>query len=249
MSEAGGTHENWAQAWIDQQREKLRESAAGAGGGPRAESASDSLSSAWAQLGTDLFAGYDKVLRGAFPQGIPLGWAREHEQEWRDLAAAHAEYQKVQAEVLVTLARVQAAALDRVEHLIRERARQNQPFAHVRELYDAWIECGEQTYATVARSDEYSRLQAMLANAGIRLRTQQQKLIERTLKQFDLPTRAELNSMQRELRELRERLGQLQPRRLQRAQSSAPKPRADALRKARQKNKSTARTKKRRMRT
>jgi class III poly(R)-hydroxyalkanoic acid synthase PhaE subunit len=79
-----------------------------------------------------------------------------------------------------------------------------------RELYDLWVECGEQVYAQVAHSAAYCQLQAQLGNATMQLRARQQKLIEHALKQFDLPTRSELNSVHRLLREQARQLRELQ---------------------------------------
>lgn len=142
--------------------------------------------------------------------GVPLGWAREQQQEWRDLAVAQAEYRRLESELLGRLFGVQTEALDRLERVLRARASENRPLEHMRELYDLWVECGEDTYFAMARSDEYCRLQADLGNAAVRFRAQQQKIIERWLKRFDLPTRAELNSVHRELRALKERLSRTQ---------------------------------------
>lgn len=202
MTEAGEKNENWAQAWIDEQRERLE-----SGSNEHGESsANPDLAALFTQLGTAWFSGYEQVLRTGFAgSSIPLGWAREHEQAWRDLAAAQAEYRKFETELLAKLATVQMQALDRLERSVRTRTKENRPFSDVRELYDLWIECGEDVYAELARSDEYCQLQAALGNASVRLRAGQQKILERGLKHFDLPTRAELNSVHRELRELRER--------------------------------------------
>lgn len=203
MTEAGEKNEDWAQAWVDEQRERLKSGSTGQGD----SSGTPDFAALWTQLGTAWLSGYEQVLRTGFPgSSIPLGWAREHEQAWRDLAAAQAEYRKLEAELLAKLAAVQMQALDRLERGMRARTKEDRPFSDVRELYDQWIECGEEAYAELARSDEYCHLQAALGNASVRLRAQQQKIIERGLKQFDLPTRAELNSVHRELRELRERL-------------------------------------------
>jgi hypothetical protein len=204
MTETSGNSEDWATTWIEKQRERLQGSVAG-----DAESRDDSdRRSPWGSFGSEWFAALEKLLRSGFEiSGVPLGWAREHEQDWRDLAVAQAEYRKLESELLGKLFAVQTAALDRLERAVRERAAEARPFKEIRELYDRWIECGEEAYAEMARSDEYCRLQAAVGNAGIRLRAQQQRIVERGLKQLDLPTRAELNSVHRELRELRERLG------------------------------------------
>jgi class III poly(R)-hydroxyalkanoic acid synthase PhaE subunit len=122
---------------------------------------------------------------------------------------AQAQYRKLEAALLAKLMAIQTKALDRLERIVRTRAKENRPIAEIRELYDLWIECGEEAYADLARSDEYCGLQAALGNANVQLRAQQQKILERGLKHFDLPTRAELNSVHRELRALRERLAEL----------------------------------------
>ncbi len=216
MTDAGEKSEDWAQAWIDEQREKLRSGSSAQG----EASGNPDFAAFWTQLGTAWLSGYEHVLRAGFP-GTPLGLAREHEQAWRDLAAAQAEYRRFEAELLAKLAAVQTQALDRLERSIRARTKENRPFSDVRELYDHWIECGEDIYAELARSDEYCQLQAALGNASVRLRAQQQKILERGLKSFDLPTRAELNTVHRELRALRDRLAAAEaanPARARRAQ-------------------------------
>ena len=76
----------------------------------------------------------------------------------------------------------------------------NKPIGEWRELYDLWVECGEQVFAQVAHSEAYGKLQAELGNAAMRLRAQQQTIFEYALRQFDLPTRSELNTVHRQVR-------------------------------------------------
>jgi class III poly(R)-hydroxyalkanoic acid synthase PhaE subunit len=141
----------------------------------------------------------------------PLGPAREHTVALRELAQTHAECQRLEQALRAMLYGVQNEAMNLVERRVRER-----PAAHgtlgFRELYDLWVECGEQVYAQVAHSEAYCQLQAQLGNATMQLRARQQKLIEHALKQFDLPTRSELNSVHRQLREQARTLRELQAR-------------------------------------
>lgn len=216
MGQGQETNENWAQAWIDEQREKLKQAQAGgqtAGsqeGAAGTESGNPDLSLLMQQLGDDWRKLYERFVRAGLPsKGVPLGWGREYEQAWRDLLAAQAEYRKLEAEVLAKMMAVHTDALDRLERLIKTRSQENRPLANMRELYDLWVECGEHAYAGMAHSEEYCRLQAELANAAVRVRAKQQAILEQLLRQFDLPTRSELNSVHRELRALREQLAQL----------------------------------------
>ena len=145
-----------------------------------------------------------------------LGLAREQTEVLRELMAAQAEYQQLEQELRAVWAKVQTDSLAMVEVLIRERnAKQGAAGAvpgieDYRELYDLWVECGEKVFAQVAHGESYCKLQAQLGNAAIRLRASQQAVLERALKQYDLPTRSELNTVHKQMRELRERIATLE---------------------------------------
>jgi class III poly(R)-hydroxyalkanoic acid synthase PhaE subunit len=193
-------------------------------------------------LGDELFHTWRAAWAGAAAQGeasqrmadvfgkLPfVGLAREQAEGWRELAIAQSECQRLEEQLREVFARVQSDALELLEQRVRERERNGAPLKSYRDLYDLWVECGEHVYSSVAHSDSYARLQAELGNASMRLRARQQKLIEQGLKQFDLPTRSELNSVHRQLRDLRETLAALETRLEPQAESAvaterAPKP-------------------------
>jgi len=140
----------------------------------------------------------------------PIGLAREQTEGWRELAAAHAQCQQIENELRSVLLKVQFDALDLLSERVRKRGA-SEPIDSFRTLYDLWVECGEQVYSELAHSESYAKLQAELGNATMRLRSRMQSVIEHGLKQFDLPTRSELNSLHRQIRELRGQLEQAQP--------------------------------------
>ena len=168
-------------------------------------------------------------------QRLPaLGLLREHADAWRELSAAQAECQRLEQDLRAVLHRVQTDALAMLQRRVQERAKTSEPVATYRDLYDLWVDCGEQVYAEVAHSEAYSRLQAELGNAAMRLRARQQTLLEHLLQQFDLPTRSELNSLHRTVRALRERLDALQlSQPTRRTAAARPKARARAARRKR----------------
>lgn len=139
-----------------------------------------------------------------------LGLAREHTQAWRDLLAAQQECQELQQALMVELTRVQNEALALLEREVRDKQ-----IADWRELYDMWVECGEQAWLQIAGGEAYCKLQGEFANATVRLRAAQQRIAECALRQLDLPTRSEVSTMQRQIRELRERVAELEARRRQ----------------------------------
>lgn len=220
MGQTHDANDNWAQAWIDEQRDRF-ERAAEKGTRPNLKAGAD-YASLFSGLGREWLHIFEGWVRAGFtPSSAPLGWAREHEIAWRELDDAERAYRKLETELFAKLASVHTQALDRLEHAVRARTQENRPLQDIRELYDLWIECAEEVYGEVARTDEYATLQGAVGNAAVQLRAKQQKILERALKQFDLPTRAELNSVHRELRALRQRLDGIERGASARAQESA----------------------------
>jgi len=190
--------------------------------GGTAEAASPA--GAAAKAGEELFAAWQnqwQSLAKALPSGAagswaellrqlpPLGFAREHHALLQELAAAHAECQRLEQALRTMLFGVQTEALNLLERRVRERQVEHR-LTGFRDLYDLWIECGEQVYARLAHSEAYCQLQGQLGNATVHLRARQQKVMEQALKQLDLPTRSEINSVHRQLREQARQLHELQ---------------------------------------
>jgi class III poly(R)-hydroxyalkanoic acid synthase PhaE subunit len=208
---------DWIHAWVEQQREQLRRAAE-----PGAQSTDNSfqdLGMRWLEAGqsylqawmgaASLGEGATRQFADLLARMPPLGLAREQTESWREMMAAQAECQALEQALRAVWVQVQSEALNRVEKLLRERPPE-QRINNYRELYDLWVDCGEKVFAQVAHSESYAKLQAQVGNAAIKLRARQQAVIERGLKYFDLPTRAELNTVHKQMRELRERIATLE---------------------------------------
>jgi hypothetical protein len=140
----------------------------------------------------------------------PIGYFREHHAHAQELARALGEYQRIAAQMVSAIAKVHAEALELLAKKTSALAQSGDAVADSRRLYGLWIESGEQAFAHQASSELFGALQGELVNAGIRLRIAQQTIAETFLKSLDLPTRAELNSVHKRLKDLRERVEQLE---------------------------------------
>ena len=85
------------------------------------------------------------------------------------LAGAHTDawqtYQKVQGQYLDLLRQAAREALDLMEQRLGERAAAGATVESLRELYNLWVECNEETYGRMLRSPEYGALNGCLLNA------------------------------------------------------------------------------------
>jgi Poly(R)-hydroxyalkanoic acid synthase subunit (PHA_synth_III_E) len=73
-------------------------------------------------------------------------------------------------------------------------------------LYELWVDCAEESYAARVRTDEFASLQAQLTNTTAELLLAQRRQAQQLARAWGLPTRAEVEGLERQIRELRERL-------------------------------------------
>ena len=140
----------------------------------------------------------------------PIGYFREHLEHAQDLARALDEYRRVATQMANTIAHIHADALEKLAAKVQSHSSAGEVVKDTKRLYNLWIEAGEQSFSQHALGEAFGRLQGELVNAGLRVRVAQQTIAEQFLKSLDLPTRAELNSVHKRLKELRERLEQLE---------------------------------------
>jgi hypothetical protein len=147
-------------------------------------------------------AGIAAPLSGALPATPALGVGREHQQRWertaeaaRGTALAQYRLQALWTDALRDAASAYAAQ-------IAESAPAATDPASMRRLYDLWIDCAEEAYGSTARSAAFCAALADYVNAGSQWRVHVAAAVEHWSKQWDLPTRSELNSLELRLKEV-----------------------------------------------
>jgi hypothetical protein len=76
-------------------------------------------------------------------------------------------------------------------------------------LYELWVDCAEEAYATTVRKEDFCHLQAELANTSAALLVEQRRHAETLVRAFGLPTRNEMDALYEQLKELRGQVAQL----------------------------------------
>ena len=143
-------------------------------------------------------------------QAFPLGFTRERQLEWQPYLKALGEYQQVASKLIQQFVGVFTQSLQQVPEEVERRKQAGQPVNTMRDLYDVWIECGEQCFTAISRDEQFVTTQAAHTNALSHLRLAERALLERWLQQYDLPTRSELNSLHQKVRGMSERIVELE---------------------------------------
>jgi class III poly(R)-hydroxyalkanoic acid synthase PhaE subunit len=89
------------------------------------------------------------------------------------------------------------------------------------DLYDAWIDCAENAYHQAAHSERFARMLAELCNISSAFKVERGKLTEQIARQLDLPSRAEVDTLHRQVQALSSALRAANP-----AKAAKPKRKA-----------------------
>jgi class III poly(R)-hydroxyalkanoic acid synthase PhaE subunit len=146
-----------------------------------------------------------------------FGLQREQQERWQALGKSQMEYQKAMSGYNAQLMECGKRAFAKFEDKLAERSEPGRQLDSTRALFDLWIDAAEEAWGEVAMTPEFRTAYGDLVNAQSRMRTGVQGEVERTTGMFGMPTRTEVNSshkkvtqLERDLRELRERLAVLE---------------------------------------
>lgn len=139
-----------------------------------------------------------------------LGYTRESQEEAQRLGQlwlAHGQAAQAYAAVL-------SKVVTRAGELLREKvlAKLNigETFDSLRACYDIWVDCGEEAYAEISVSEEFTQAQAKLTNSLMAVKHQEQKMVDEMLGAFNMPTRRELDTSHRRLHQLQRQVWRMQ---------------------------------------
>lgn len=147
-----------------------------------------------------------ETLRGELSRALstpPLGYTREWQeaaQRWWQLWLEHG---KALQEYAGILNRIGERAVELMGAKLVAMANKDDQFDSLRAMYNTWTDCGEEAYAEVAGTADFTGVQARLVNTMMALKRQEQFLVEEALGSMNMPTRRELNTTHRRIHELR----------------------------------------------
>jgi hypothetical protein len=149
-------------------------------------------------------AGLGGAWPGASAFAMPaLGPAREQQEAWQRIGALVMRCSLAQMQVGSQWNDIIGRSLRELAERLAPRLKSGASPGTMKELYDQWVDAAEGVYGQAARASAFVQAQAELTNATSQLRSAQRELLEEWARQFDLPTRSELNSIHQQLRELK----------------------------------------------
>lgn len=135
-----------------------------------------------------------------------FGYTREWQaetQRWGQMWLEHGEAVRDYGDVLTRVT-------TRAGELLGGKLQEGSLPETLRAFYNLWVDCGEQAYAEVANSPEFTKAQARLVNTLMAVKRQEQKMVDELLSGLNMPTRRELDTSHRRMHRLQRQVWQLQ---------------------------------------
>lgn len=138
-----------------------------------------------------------------------LGYNREQQERIQALARNLLTYHDALRAYKLAFAKTALASLDSVQDRLTAMHAQGEHIESLRALYDMWVDASEDAYGKFAMSDEYQVVYGDLVNALMRVRMDLNQLAEQHYRLMNIPTRSEIDTMQKRQQENRRENRQL----------------------------------------
>ncbi|SMF93544.1 poly(R)-hydroxyalkanoic acid synthase, class III, PhaE subunit [Methylomagnum ishizawai] len=140
-----------------------------------------------------------------------LGYTREAQEEMQRLGQLWLEHSRALREYAGgALAKVSAKAGEALMAKLHDLAAQGKTPESLREFYNLWVDCGEDAYAALAPTPEFTQAQARMVNTLLAAKRQEQKMVDEFLSAFNMPTRRELDTSHQRIHQLQRQVWRLQ---------------------------------------
>lgn len=155
-----------------------------------------------------------------------LGYTREHQEQHQTFMRALMAYQAALQEYNEQFTKIAMNSVDRFRETLLAKGGDD-AITTLRGLYDLWVDVCEEAYAEQVFTEEYSAAHGKLVNALMAVKLQGRTMVDEAVGTFGLPTRREVDSIEKRLQQLRRDLHAMQPAAAPAAPPSSP-PRAEA---------------------
>jgi class III poly(R)-hydroxyalkanoic acid synthase PhaE subunit len=132
-----------------------------------------------------------------------LGYSREEQGQYQDLIRRGINYQNALQEYMKFFSSLGLKSAERMRERLEKLTDEDKVIDSARGLYDLWVGACEDVYAEQVMTPEYALLHGKLVNALMALKHRLTTMVDETLGAMNMPTRAELRTLQDRLQETR----------------------------------------------
>jgi class III poly(R)-hydroxyalkanoic acid synthase PhaE subunit len=138
-----------------------------------------------------------------------VGYTREWQEQSQHGARLLLDYQRALQAYQQIHSQFCLDGIDRFSKKVNELVERGEEITSLRQLYDLWVDCGEEAYNDFVFTEEYSACYGGLVNALMALKHHIQNVADEASGALNLPTRKGMTTVQHRQQELRRELATL----------------------------------------
>ena len=132
-----------------------------------------------------------------------LGYTREEQSQYQDLVRRSLQYQSAMHDYTQFFSNLGIKSAERMRERLEALQAKGTAIDSAKGLYDLWVGCCEDVYAEQVMNPEYAVIHGRLINALMAFKHRMTAIVDETLGAMNMPTRAELRTLQDRLQETR----------------------------------------------
>lgn len=132
-----------------------------------------------------------------------IGYTREKQEQLNHLYQQWSEFEQKAREYTAEMTRVGLEAVQKFQEYVAKPPEGATPLKSLKQVYAKWVDICEEIYAKYAMTEQYTELYGEVVNALMAFKKKQNEVFDDMLGQFNMPTRAEVDSLHQRLHELR----------------------------------------------
>jgi class III poly(R)-hydroxyalkanoic acid synthase PhaE subunit len=132
-----------------------------------------------------------------------LGYSREEQGQYQDLMRQGLKYQSALHDYMQFFSNLGIKSTERMRVRLEALNTDGPAIESARKLYDLWVSCCEDVYAEQVMTPEYAMLYGRLINSLMTFKHKMTTIVDESLGTMNMPTRAELRTLQDRLQETR----------------------------------------------
>lgn len=132
-----------------------------------------------------------------------LGYTREEQSQYQDLMRRGLDYQRALHNYSQFFSGMGLKAVERMRDVVVKRFQDGKPIDSTRVLYDVWVDACEAVYGEDVATEQYAEVHGALVNSLMAFKHRLGSIVDESLGSMNMPTRAELRTLQDRLQETR----------------------------------------------
>lgn len=143
---------------------------------------------------------HDRI--GRFLSVPGVGYTREWQEQAQHMGRMLLDYDKALQDYLRLHGKLGTDALERLSSKLMELTEKGGEIKSLRQIYDLWVDCGEEAYNELVFTEEYSEVYGHLVNSLMALKHHSQGVMDEAAGALNLPTRKGMTTLLRRQQEL-----------------------------------------------